>query len=320
MHATLISWASCRQKTMTTSIANSGLSDKNDDVEIALWLSTSLRKLPPISPLIPKLMRLKSNDDVDLTALQRIIESDPGLSARLIGLANSVYYNRGGRSAYNVYEALMRLGYQQAWQMSLSFVLGSTVTIDPVLRGAKQILWAHSYAVGLCAREIAVSSDVPNCDPDLAFLTGFLHDIGYLPILALETRKAHEMYAKVQSSAEGYQHGIEHQFGLVSHEVIGGHLCQLWGLPEDVAQLVSLHNTPALDQDIPQQAILCALQLGHALTMSVCPPQGITLHHEENLDTNDMLSNLGIETKRFAELHEWLAEKVDGIQFMSTSA
>jgi HD-like signal output (HDOD) protein len=297
----------------------STLAAGTDPLELALSLSSALRKLPPISPQVPKLMRLKANDEADLTALQKIIESDPGLSARLIGLANSVYYSRGGRAAYNVYEALMRLGYQQAWQISISFVLGSAVTIDPILRGAKQTLWAHSYAVGICAREVASASDVPNCDSDLAFLGGFLHDIGYLAILALEPRKAHDMLAAMQNPEHGYQRGIEAEFGLAAHDVIGGELSKLWGLPDDVAQIVALHNQPILDHDVPTQSVVCAMQLGHAVTMDIFPPQGLTIS-EESADIPDLLANLGISNKRYVEMHEWLSEKVEGIQFMATSA
>ncbi|RCS58546.1 HDOD domain-containing protein [Parvibium lacunae] len=297
----------------------SSLAAGTDPLELALSLSAALRKLPPISPLVPKLMRLKANDEVDLTALQKIIESDPGLSARLIGLANSVYYSRGGRSAYNVYEALMRLGYQQAWQISLSFVLGSAVTIDPVLRGAKQTLWAHSYAVGICSREVASASDVPNCDPDLAFLGGFLHDIGYIAILALEPRKAHDMLGMMQNPEQGYARGMEAKFGLANHDLIGGELAKLWGLPEDVAQIVALHNQSVLDIDTPVQSVIGAVQLGHAITLDIFPPQGINLQ-QESADLPDLLANLGISNKTYVAMHEWLAEKVEGIQFMASSA
>ena len=291
-----------------------------NEVEIGLWLSASLRKLPPISPLAPKLMRLKANDAADLDVLQKIIESDPGLSARIIGMANSVYYGATGRGAYNIYEALMRLGYQQAWQLSLSFILGSSVTIDPVLRGAKQALWAHSYAVGLTAREIASLSDVPNCDSDMAFLGGFVHDIGFLAILALESKKAHAMLAESQNPAQGYQHGIETHFGLPPHELIGAQLCELWGLPEEISHLVRHHNEDSpLDVDIPQQGVLCAISLAHTLTMDIFPPKDLIVHPCE-ADVGDLLGNLGISDKAYEKMHDWLAGKSEGIQFLSTSS
>lgn len=291
-----------------------------NEVEIGLWLSTSLRKLPPISPQAPKLLRLKANDDADLDILQKIIESDPGLSARIIGLANSVYYGATGRGAYNIYEALMRLGYQQAWQISLSFVLGSSVTIDPVLRGAKQTLWAHSYAVGLAAREIAVQSDVPNCDSDMAFLAGFVHDIGYLAFLALEGKKSHEMLQRTQTAEMGYTHGMEAEFGLPPHELVGAQLCELWGLPEEIGQLVRHHNHASpLDVNIEQQSVLCAVALGHTLTMDVFPPKGLIITPQE-AEVDELLSSLGITQKQYAKTHEWLAEKTEGIQQLASSA
>ncbi|TAK90665.1 MAG: HDOD domain-containing protein [Burkholderiaceae bacterium] len=290
------------------------------EVEIGLWLSTSLRKLPPISPLTPKLMRLKANDDADLDVLQKIIESDPGLSARIIGMANSVYYGATGRGAFKINEALMRLGYQQAWQISLSFVLGSSVTIDPILRSAKQALWAHSYAVGLTAREFATLSDIPNCDPDVAFLGGFVHDIGYLAILALESKKAHAMLSEAQNPAQGYRHGLETHYGLPPHELIGAQLCELWGLPAEIGQLVKHHNEVSpLDIDIPEQGVLCAMSLAHYLAMQVFPPQGLIFQADET-DVSDLLANLGIPDKKYDKLHDWLTDKAEGIQFLATSS
>ena len=61
------------------------------------------------------------------------------------------------------------------------------------------------------------------------------------------------------------------------------------------------------------------MQLGHAITLDIFPPQGIILV-EENSDIPDLLANLGISNKRYVEMHEWLSEKVEGIQFMATSA
>lgn len=307
---------------MSTAIqsANNARSPMLNEVEIGLWLSTSLRKLPPISPQAPKLLRLKANDDADLDVLKKIIESDPGLSARIIGLANSVYYGSTGRGAYNIQEALMRLGYQQAWQISLSFVLGSSVTIDPILRGAKQTLWAHSYAVGLAAREIAVHSDVPNCDSDMAFLAGFVHDIGYLAFLALESKRSHEMLQRAQTPDIGYVHGMEVEFSLPPHEIVGAQLCELWGLPEEIGQLVRHHNDESpLDADIEQQSVLCAVTLGHRLTMDVFPPKGLIIAPQE-AEVDELLSNLGITSKQYIKIHEWLSEKTEGIQQLASSA
>jgi HD-like signal output (HDOD) protein len=123
----------------------------------------------------------------------------------------------------------------------------------------------------------------------------------------------------MQNPEHGYQRGVEAEFDLAAHDLIGGELSKLWGLPDDVAQIVALHNQPVLDQDVPTQSVICALQLGHAVTMDIFPPQGITLS-QDNPDIPDLLANLGISNKRYVEMHEWLSEKVEGIQFMATSA
>ena len=52
----------------------------------------SLTDLPPVPAVAQRLLALLTDENVEVDDVARTIEMDPGLSARIIGLAGSAYF------------------------------------------------------------------------------------------------------------------------------------------------------------------------------------------------------------------------------------
>ena len=53
-----------------------------------------LKQLPPLSATAARLLESLSNDNFSLSTLSGIISQDPGITARILGVANSAYFGQ----------------------------------------------------------------------------------------------------------------------------------------------------------------------------------------------------------------------------------
>lgn len=134
-------------------------------------------ELPSLPQIILRMMHA-CNQDADYRELAQLISSDTALSARVLSLANSAFFNQG-KSVNSIERALLRLGLENI----------RTLVITAALRQFLQDLgadhwqqvrdfWRHSLATALLARALAVLTRYSY--PDEAYLVGMLHNIGEL--------------------------------------------------------------------------------------------------------------------------------------------
>lgn len=205
-----------------------------------MTLAMARNRLPALSPLVPRVLALRSNEDAGIAELANVISSDPTLCARLIGLANAACYG-GVRPLVRIHDALMRLGFSAACDMAISVAVSQALPVPAAFRTAQRDLWLHSLGVALCARELAKRAR-EHCDADAAYLAGFLHDIGYLAIITLWPATAQRLLDHLTAPDCGNEPDYEWLYGSPTHGAIGGELCKMWSLPDEIWQAVRDHD------------------------------------------------------------------------------
>lgn len=211
-----------------------------DELERQMTLAMSLNTLPPLSPLVPRVLALRGNSAAGIADLAKVIASDPMLSARIIGMANSAKF-ASVHPLLNVHDALMRLGFDQGCELAISVAMSRSLVSASAFKPARRDLWLHSLGVALCARQFARLMP-HDCNPDAAYLAGFLHDIGYLAIMSLWPQAAHALIAHHTDPARWDEPNFVHEQGWSGHGVVGGELCRLWKLPDEVCLAVWHHD------------------------------------------------------------------------------
>ncbi len=244
--------------TLAETEAVSQAAPPRDSLELSMTLAMALNKLPPLSPLVPKVLALRRDADAGITELARVISSDPTLSARMIGMANSAQF-AGVHPLMRIQDALMRLGFVAACDMVVSVAVSRSLPTLPEFKPARRDLWLHSLAVGLCAREFARKMNA-DCDPDAAYLAGFLHDIGYLAIISLWPDMARKLIAHVTDPGRWEQPDYAKEQGWPTHGALGGELCKLWRLPDEIWLAIWDH-----DRLVTDNTTLCGLDAAIAL-------------------------------------------------------
>lgn len=207
--------------------------------------------LPTLSPIAARLMSLGSADDVDLAELARLIESDPALAGRLLGLCRKADKGWGDRIT-TVKRAVVMLGLDAVRSAVLSVdvydvMKNRTAEADRRAEAGADArpfdragFWRHSLAVACASELIAQRQPHLRVVPEEAFVAGLLHDLGklvldlvlpqsYAGVLAIAEKRACDS-APVERSVLG-----------LDHHTAGKRLAERWGLPRPLQDVMWLY-------------------------------------------------------------------------------
>ena len=252
---------------------NAPAATRTDPGVFQQWLDAALRRVAPISPWALKLLSMRPDDPSSDRTLRELIASDPALLARVLGAANSRFFNPHGHEITHVGHAIQRLGTREVWRLATVLALGASTRIRPNLRQAKRALWVHSFTVAHAARAIAEASGREGIDADRVYVTALLHDIGLMVLLTVEPDRCERMLARAADPAIGFSAALEAEQGLPPHAQLGAEVCRKWGLPSDVVRLVGAHGRlHPLDQPPADRPDAACFELGHQIA------DGITRH------------------------------------------
>jgi HD-like signal output (HDOD) protein len=113
----------------------------------------------------------------------KLVGAEPRLAARLIQTANSMAFNPTGTPVTELRTAITRLGHRLVEGAAMSFAV-QQMKDEPTLRSiSKELtaLWNKSLSVASICQVVARQTKIR---PEEAFLTGLLHGIGHLYIMA----------------------------------------------------------------------------------------------------------------------------------------
>ena len=191
--------------------------------------------LPAIPALVQSLIDSFAREDISLTAIGRLITTDPGLSARLLRLANSAYF-RSTRAIGTVDDALKFLGVRMARNLVIGN--GLSAACKPLPGMDIRQFWRYSLSAACAARWLAGRI---RQDGELAFMVGLLHGIGQFVMRAAMPRDMERIDAAVHPLAAD-RASVERQACGFDHAAVGAELARQWRFPESIAQGVG--NVP----------------------------------------------------------------------------
>ena len=202
-----------------------------------------LNNLPAMPVIAHKLLALKLDTDEGERQMMLLIEQDPLISAKLIGLANSPMLG-ASRKISTVKEAALLLGLKKVKSIATGIAMMSLVS-KPIGRFDPQEFWLHNMAVAFAMLPVvrAMPSKLRPAD-DLIFLTGMLHDIGFLALAHLNSQLSDDLLTRMLIESERPVTSIEDELMGISHAELGAEFAQHWGLPNEIVAVLRHHHTP----------------------------------------------------------------------------
>ena len=201
---------------------------------------SNVRYLPPAPRVVPDLIKLLNQPDVDSSRVVKIISLDPSLTANVLRVCNSAYFGAALPTS-DLQEAVTRLGFQQVYLL-VTAATGAKLLATPQkgLGMDPGELWKHSVAAAVSAQLIAKKL---GDDFNLVFTAALLHDIGKV-ILA---QAAEDTYFRIFREAETRQISIiesEAKLLGMNHAEVGGRLLSRWKFPPNIVAAVTHHHAP----------------------------------------------------------------------------
>ncbi len=237
--------------------------------------------LPSLPELYHRLVTELESDDASVERVGETIESDLGMSAKVLQLVNSSFFglkqhvtcpkHAVSLLGLNIIRPLcLTAGAFSQYEHSLSDGFSLNLAID------------HSLQVATAARRIANLESRNSQLTDDAFIAGMLHDIGKLILATKLSDQFREIIALSHSQAIPLWQAELSVIG-TTHAEIGAHLLDLWGLPTPIVEAVAFHHRPQLskhDKFTPLTAVYVANTLLAQSAYQAEPNQS------NSLDTN----------------------------------
>lgn len=200
--------------------------------------------IPSLPLVYQRVMVEIQSPDSSAASVARIIEQDPGMSAKLLQVVNSAGVGLA-HEVSNVQQAVSLLGLEHMRTLVLAAELYSLLDQSKLPRGfSAEVLWRHSLAVAAYAKAIALAEGIEAGIVDDAFMGGLLHDIG---LIVLSTSLPEELGLVLDlAKKEGLPifEAERRRLG-ATHAEIGGYLLELWGLPDPVVLAIGFHDLPS---------------------------------------------------------------------------
>ena len=187
----------------------------------------------PVMPKQASRLLRTSYEDISPVELERITTSDPVLTGRLLGAANSALFG-SQFEIVRLLDAIMRLGIPEARKILLAACFSGLFASKPL-----QDLWEHSETVARAAYDLAQLAGI---DAEAAYVAGLLHDIGRLGFVKqpakLRIREQEWLSAGFPVVyAETLAYGAD-------HAALGAQCLRTWELPKGIVEAVGLHHRP----------------------------------------------------------------------------
>ena len=226
--------------------------------------------------------RLKACMDDEASSIEDIgdiIAFDPSLATQLLRVANSALY-RFPNKIDTITRAIQVVGTRSTYDLALAYGVSQAFSeVDGQIIDLDKF-WEQSVSCGLLAKYF---TDMRNIrEPERAFVSGLLHNIGELVVVSLmpeAAKRCQAFNARVSPS--------DLQFGVLgfTYNTLSAKLIEKWGIPETIYKPIErIHDD---EGEFPEDRIL---QLSYVLALDNVNPEVYPSYHNLKPEMHDALA------------------------------
>jgi HD-like signal output (HDOD) protein len=211
--------------------------------------------LPSLSPLALRLIDLAANDRSSILDLTRIIEQDPGLTARLLKIVNSAFYTHR-EPISSISYAVMVAGFKKTRLMALNISLKDTFPLGKVNGMDYDFFWKTSLYRAILAQDLTKGSYLSNnLDSEEVFTGGLILELGLLLLFHVCPESLKDSFPGGDVPLEQTLAWEEENLG-INHRELGRLTLHHWHFPEQIIEAQRTHGPEAFKEE---QSDLCRI-------------------------------------------------------------
>lgn len=239
------------------------------EVITAEQLTARIAEFEPSQSVAERVLAVIDRDDIGAAELATVVGTDPALVERVMRTANSVVFSSQA-NVRTLQHAVAVIGFETVRSLALaSFVEG-------VVNVSRQD-WTRAVMSAVGAAAVARRIGF---DPQIAFSTGLLHDIGHAMLESLDASYASVLatYRAAVLTAETEAALLREErrrYGL-HHAIVAGDVLAYWNFAPDVVEAVSHHHTPKGSLSRLHGAIVDGARLTHLVALEAPIEESVT--------------------------------------------
>ena len=257
-----------------------------------------IHKIKPIPQIALKVIRMIHSSDVSMAAIGKEIRQDQVLTAKIINLCNSAYFNPKNRID-TIDEAVVMLGERRILLLTFSiFTEYYYKDADNGYSLCKGGLFQHALGVAKAAEEIA--RETRKIESELGYTAGLLHDIGKIVLDQWVDHFYPMFYRNLYSDQNLSLVDVERKVFNIDHTQAGAKLAKLWDLPERLAYDIEFHHR--LDKYEPYSNLMHIINLANLLVSYF--KSGLVLNKFEEKNLMASIQHLGLTSDQILSILE----------------
>lgn len=265
-------------------------------------LIDQLDKLVSLPNVYYRLDALIQNPSSSVDDFAKLLGADTDLCARLLTIANSAFYSLP-MTVDTVPKAISIIGTRQIRELVLVTSVMNVFKGNDLNGMSMDSFWRHSVAVGVIAKYIAKTLNMPQADK--AYVPGLLHDLGRLALyiscndtmLSLEQQKQQQGVSLTQ---------LENEFFGYNHADVGGGLLIKWQVPQSIVEPVMMHHNPRLADEFYMMTCVIALADTIAIQQGFCSGSTVKVDQQQH----DMLEELHINEQQLDTIWQQAEQEI----------
>ncbi len=208
-----------------------------------------LHELPAMSEVAQQFMAAIQRNDCQIGELAAIIEQDPALLARIVGVANSAYYSPSP-PVTTAYDAIFKvLGLDTSKSLVLAIILSGPFELGRCPRFPVHDFWLESVFAATLAQTMAPLMRLESAPPPGApYLSALLAQIGLLAMVHVYPQPMGAIFTSLEGESHARAEALVCQEAAalgVNHCEVGAWLARRWHLPPMTVAVLEHHLDPS---------------------------------------------------------------------------
>ncbi len=175
-----------------------------------------------------------------MTKVAEVISQDPGLTMRVLRMANSPAYGIS-KEIDSVAKAVTIIGTERVRDIALATSAVETFDGIPNDLLSMDDFWMHSIYCAILAKYLAAQTKIKN--PDGLFVAGLLHDIGQLVLFKELPELSRKSLEYILDDTEDVElQVVEQEFIGFDHAMVGSALADNWHLTPMLIEVIGAHH------------------------------------------------------------------------------
>jgi putative nucleotidyltransferase with HDIG domain len=202
--------------------------------------SKYMSSIPVIPEVATKIMGIAEDKlNISFKELENIIKIDPGLTSKILKVANSALYARQA-DITSLQIAITLLGFKNIKSLVI-LVTASSFYLKDRRTEFYKTFWKHSIITAFLGKEMALQAAKREI-AETVFIGGLLHNIGRALLFNLDKKKYEDVLKLEKEGSEFIEVFEESAFGL-NHRQVGAEIFKKWTFPEVYTDIVLEHDS-----------------------------------------------------------------------------